>query len=197
MAGMGRGMGYAAQKMQGKTKETAPTVTAGEEGTVEQNAVQTEPVTTAPTAQTTTAPTVQTTDVAAVNVEDPNLSLDDLQGIEQQLTQELTVEESTVTEKIGVERIQEAFPGQVVEETEQGLKVNLENGLTINVNQVGEIEIDRESALKAGYSQSEIDEGKAVGSWTKLDHGGIIQLTEEGYSENCHMRYSTQPVTLP
>jgi hypothetical protein len=128
-------------------------------------------------------------DILTVDVNNPSLTVSELQEIRGKLEIELKNELSQVEEeppgieqqeKLSKEWIQENFRGQVTEETPEGFKVQLENGSVVTVNQVGDIAINREQAKAEGYTQYQIEHGVALGSTTIIDNNALIQLVDEG-----------------
>lgn len=84
-----------------------------------------------------------------------------------------------VTEEIRIDDIRKAFPTASVQTVEGGFVVDLPNDAQIFVNLVGEIAIDREAALRAGYTEQQIAELSPAGTWvTFADEAGTITLSK-------------------
>ena len=81
--------------------------------------------------------------------------------------------------EIRLEDIRKAFPTATVQVVEGGFVVDLPNDAQIFVNLVGEIAIDREAALRAGYTEQQIAELSPAGTWvTFADEAGLITLSK-------------------
>lgn len=75
--------------------------------------------------------------------------------------------------------IQRAFPTGKISQVDGSHIVDLPHGRQIRVTTGGDIEYNA-SAFKKGYDRDLSEGEEIVGSWQKLDRGGVIQLAKEG-----------------
>lgn len=83
------------------------------------------------------------------------------------------------------EAVEAQFPGQKVTEEWDGFWVETPSGARIKLTQVGDIFIDKEAALREGYTEEELNAPgmKAVASYQSFGREGVIQMTEAGVAD--------------
>ncbi len=90
--------------------------------------------------------------------------------------------EATPAKPIDHAAVKRAFPSAKITRTEEGFALDLGQGREVRVLSGGEIEYNA-GAFKAGYGRNISGKERVVGSWQKLERGGIIQLAKEGATD--------------
>jgi hypothetical protein len=103
---------------------------------------------------------------------------------------------------IDIARVQQALPAARVEQNIEGggFFAHLPNDHVVWVMPTGEIQINKASALKGGYSESQIEGGKVEGAWKPMGQDSLIKIVngEELDHEVWHdvTEYALSPAEL-